>query len=160
MLLLSMGMAGEVAVTHERKEERVRLRERLPASFFALGNDSLERTRFNGFKFVQNLHQEGDRLHLQVERLGTVPGVPRLQGCQAVVVTQKSLVDCPSDNRLQGRAVGFVWFRMQPTADQGDRNASALTQTDDAGSPLSLASMEAAEAVQTNGLELALCSAR
>ena len=38
--------------------------------------------------------------------------------------------------------------------------ASALTQTDRAGSLSSLAKIEAAEAVQTNGFGSALCSAR
>ena len=38
--------------------------------------------------------------------------------------------------------------------------ASALTQSEDADSVLSLARMEAADAFQTNGLGLALCSAR
>jgi hypothetical protein len=38
--------------------------------------------------------------------------------------------------------------------------ASALTQTDGAGILLSLARMDAAEAVHTNGFGLALCSAR
>jgi hypothetical protein len=95
VLLLSRGVAGEVALTHERKEERVGLRERLPAAFFALGNDALEGTRFNGLKFVQNLQQEGDRLHLQVERLGTVPGVPRLEGARRLSWRKRPLSMAP-----------------------------------------------------------------
>jgi uncharacterized protein YdeI (YjbR/CyaY-like superfamily) len=50
--------------------------------------------------------------------------------------------------------------RMKPSGLAEVQLASALTQTDATGSLSSLARIEAADAVQTNGLGLTLCSAR
>jgi hypothetical protein len=55
---------------------------------------------------------------------------------------------------LMGTLFGLYPFRLKRYA------ASASTQTEATGSLSSLARIEAADAVQTNGLGLALCSAR
>jgi hypothetical protein len=94
------------------------------------------------------------------------PVVPTLQDPTTGNRPPGGLFDASCERRADaagnhGHGLGRGRLALGATAVRlGDRNASALTQTEGAGKLSSLARIAAAEAFHTNGFGLALCSAR